>query len=58
MNRKIVSFLIVEHGEGQPVLDDESSAYGWLSIDEALGLQLYPGTKLFFEKIKAGEVTL
>jgi len=58
---KTVSFWLVESVDDQGIvqLDDESSAYGWFTPDEALsGLLLYPGTKLFFEKVLAGEVNL
>lgn len=55
---KTVSFWIVETDESDVVLDEESSAFGWYSVDEALQLQLYPGTKILFEGIKSGAIQL
>lgn len=55
---KTVSFWVVDSMSDVPKLNEESSSFGWFSVDEALGLTLYPGTKLFFEKVKAGEVEL
>ena len=48
---KTVSFWIVETDENQKIILDtsESSQYGWFTIQEALRLKLYPGTKKFFE---------
>lgn len=53
-----VSFWIVDSEPGPPKLNGESSAWGWFDTNEALRLPLYPGTKLFFEKVKAGEIEL
>lgn len=53
-----VSFWLVEVVDGEIKINKrESSNYGWFSLDEALKLKLYPGTKRFFglvrkEKIK------
>jgi ADP-ribose pyrophosphatase YjhB (NUDIX family) len=55
---KTVSFWTVETTSKQLILDDESSQCGWFTIDEALRLPLYPGTKKFFEKVKRSEITL
>lgn len=56
---RTVSFWLVEYkGENSMVLNDESSRSGWFTIDEALGLQLYPGTQILFEKAKIGEISL
>jgi 8-oxo-dGTP pyrophosphatase MutT (NUDIX family) len=55
---KTVSFWVVDSDSHIPTLNEESSSFGWFSIDEAMGLDLYPGTKLFFEKVKSGEVEL
>ncbi|MDP4038559.1 MAG: NUDIX domain-containing protein, partial [bacterium] len=48
---KTVSFWLVETDEHEVKLDEESSDHGWFSVDEALSLKLYPGTKIFFEKV-------
>jgi ADP-ribose pyrophosphatase YjhB (NUDIX family) len=56
--RKTVSFWLVETKDGEIVLNDESSRSGWFTLDEALRLTLYPGTKTFFEKIQRGEISL
>lgn len=53
-----VSFWLVEMSEGDVKLDAESSRYAWVTIDEALSMDLYPGTKSFFEKVKAGEILI
>lgn len=56
---KTVSFWLVETLSDEINLDtEESSNYGWFTIEQALGLTLYPGTKLFFEKVLANEVAL
>lgn len=55
---KTVSFWLVETDEHQIKLDEESSDFGWFTVDEALNLKLYPGTKTFFEKVKSGEINL
>lgn len=55
---KTVSFWLVDTLAGEITLDDESSAYGWFTVDEALALTLYPGTKLFFEKVAKSEINL
>jgi ADP-ribose pyrophosphatase YjhB (NUDIX family) len=55
---KSVSFWVVEAADGKVTLDEESSQSGWFTIDEALKLSLYPGTKSFFEKVRQNEITL
>jgi len=55
---KTVSFWVVESESDVPTLNEESSSFGWFSVDELLGLTLYPGTRLFFEKVKTGEVEI
>jgi 8-oxo-dGTP pyrophosphatase MutT (NUDIX family) len=56
---KTVSFWLVDTLSTQVNLDtEESSDYGWFTIEEALKLTLYPGTKLFFEKVLRDEVKL
>ena len=55
---KTVSFWLVEMKENQKMKFDsgEISEYGWFTVDEALNLPLYPGTKKFFEDIKSGKI--
>ena len=56
---KTVSFWLVDLVSGDLILDPgESSDSGWFELDESLKLNLYPGTKIFFEKVKAGEIKL
>ena len=56
---KTVSFWLVNLVEGELQIDEsETSSYGWFSVDEALAMKLYPGTKIFFEKIRSNELTL
>ena len=55
---KTVSFWLVETTNTEIRLDAESSNYAWVTIDEALSMNLYPGTKTFFEKVKANEITI
>lgn len=56
---KTVSFWLVELMDGEIKLDrSESSEYGWFTVDEALKLTLYPGTKKFFELVKNGEIII
>lgn len=55
---KTVSFWLVATTDTKVTLDEESSAYGWYTVEEALKLPLYPGTKSFFEMVKGGEVPL
>lgn len=55
---KTVSFWLVATTETEVTLDEESSSYGWFTLDEALQLPLYPGTKSFFEMVKRGEASL
>jgi 8-oxo-dGTP diphosphatase len=56
---KTVSFWLVEVVGGELVIDPgEASESGWFSIDEALNMNLYPGTKVFFQKVKSREIEL
>ena len=56
---KTVSFWLVDFVSGKLDIDtSETSRFGWFSIDEALKIKLYPGTKLFFEKVKSGELSI
>jgi ADP-ribose pyrophosphatase YjhB (NUDIX family) len=56
---KTVSFWLVKTiGNSRVTLDEESSRSGWFTINEALKISLYPGTKTFFEKVLAGEVDI
>jgi len=57
---KTVSFWLVETGKNQEIKLDksESSQYDWFTIDEALRLKLYPGTKKFFEDVTTGKLNL
>lgn len=55
---KTVSFWLVASNAVTVNLDSESSDYMWASVDQALAMPLYPGTKTFFEKVKAGEINI
>ncbi|OGY56958.1 MAG: hypothetical protein A2Y84_00710 [Candidatus Colwellbacteria bacterium RBG_13_48_8] len=55
---KTVSFWLVKILEGEIKIEDESSHYGWFTLDEVLELDLYPGTKKFFELVEKGEVSI
>lgn len=56
---KTVSFWLTEIIEGEIKIDEqESSEYGWFTVDESLGLKLYPGTKKFFELVKQKILTI
>jgi len=56
---KTVSFWLVDFISGNLVLDPgEASESGWFSVEESLKLSLYPGTKIFFEKVKTGEIDI
>jgi 8-oxo-dGTP diphosphatase len=55
---KTVSFWLVETDSQNIQLDDESSQFGWYGLEETSQLLLYPGTKLFFEKVINGEIKL
>jgi len=55
---KTVSFWLVTTRDGTVALNEESSQSGWFTIDQALQLSLYPGTKSFFEKVRHGDVIL
>jgi ADP-ribose pyrophosphatase YjhB (NUDIX family) len=54
-----ISFWLVNLLGGEIKIDaSETSNHGWFTMDEALGMKLYPGTKSFFEKIKVGQISL
>jgi len=54
-----VSFWLVNIVGGAMKLDKaESSEHGWFSLEEALKLKLYPGTKMFFELVKEEKITI
>jgi 8-oxo-dGTP pyrophosphatase MutT (NUDIX family) len=55
---KTISFWLVESvGDKEMVFDKtEISESGWFTVDEALGLLLYPATKNFFTDIKEGTI--
>ena len=54
---KTVSFWEVELESGEVKINpDESSEYGWFTLDEALNHKLYPGTKKFFEMLQGGKI--
>jgi ADP-ribose pyrophosphatase YjhB (NUDIX family) len=56
---KTVSFWLVELVGGELEIDPgEASESGWFTLDEALDLNLYPGTNIFFQKVKSGEIGL
>lgn len=56
---KTVSFWLVDLIGGQLKIDpSETSNHGWFTIDDALSIKLYPGTKLFFDKVASGEINL
>lgn len=56
---KTVSFWLAEVTGGEIKLDEsESLEYGWFSIEEALSLNLYPGTQKFFVFVKRGDITV
>lgn len=55
---KTVSFWLVEIIGGEIGIEAESSRYGWFSLDEILELNLYPGTKTFFELVKGGKISI
>ena len=55
---KTVSFWLVEVIGGEIKIEEESSNYGWFTLDEALALNLYPGTQTFFELVKTGKVSV
>lgn len=53
-----VYFWTVDYDNDQAIRIDEDklSDYGWFSLEEALCLKLYPGTKIFFDKVRAGKI--
>ena len=56
---KTVSFWLAEIIGGDLKIDErEASEFKWATTDEALELKLYPGTKKFFEKVKAGKIEI
>lgn len=56
---KTVTFWLTDLIDGDiRMSSEEVLSYGWFDVDEALNLTLYPGTKIFFEKIKSKEIIL
>lgn len=56
---KTVTFWLTDLIDGDIKMNsNEVLSYGWFNVDEALKLKLYPGTKIFFEKIKSKEIVL
>lgn len=57
---KTVTFWLVDFKGAQEIRIDEKklSNYGWFNGNEILKLKLYPGTKIFFQKVKSGEIEL
>lgn len=55
---KTVSFWLVESTSKNITLDEESSDSGWFTIEEALNMSLYPGTRQFFEMVRDRRVIL
>lgn len=56
---KTVSFWIVRYLKGEVKLDKrESSNFGWFTLEEALNLKLYPGTKKFLTLVKSKKIPL
>jgi 8-oxo-dGTP pyrophosphatase MutT (NUDIX family) len=56
---KTVAFWFTESTGGELILDrSEADACDWFTPREALTLELYPGTRIFFEKIIRGEIAL
>ena len=56
---KTVSFWVVNLIGGEMKIDaNETSNHDWFTIDEALKEKLYPGTRLFFEKVASGEINI
>ena len=56
---KTVTFWLTDLIDGDIEIDSgEVSSYGWFDINEVLELELYPGTRIFFEKIKSGEIVI
>lgn len=55
---KTVSFWLVDCADKEVTLDEESSASGWFTVEEALAISLYPGTRQFFEMVRDGKIFL
>jgi 8-oxo-dGTP pyrophosphatase MutT (NUDIX family) len=53
---KTVTFWLVHTTDQKVHLDEESSQYEWYSLEDALKLLLYPGTRIFFEKVARHEI--
>ena len=54
-----VSFWLAEAKNIVVTLDEESSAFAWKTISDALkDLLLYPGTRSFLEKVSNGEIVI
>jgi ADP-ribose pyrophosphatase YjhB (NUDIX family) len=55
---KTVSFWLVDSASKDVTLDEESSASGWFTVEEALNIPLYPGTRQFFEMVRDEKIIL
>ena len=54
-----LSFWLATIIDGKISIDkEESSNYGWFTIDELLNLKLYPATKKFFTLVKSGKIVI
>lgn len=55
-----VAFWLVDVVASNEIVlaEEESSRYGWFSLSRSLELKLYPGTRTFFNKVFAGELSL
>jgi ADP-ribose pyrophosphatase YjhB (NUDIX family) len=56
---KTVSFWLVElKSQDIKANPREVAEYGWFTVDEALKLDLFPGTRIFFSKLKSKEIQI
>ena len=55
---KTVSFWTADVIGGNLDLNRESSGHGWFTVDEALQLELYPGTRAFLEQVQRGDIDI
>ena len=56
---KTASFWLTEIISGKIIIDkNESSIYGWFTLEEAFKLKLYPGVKKFLELVERGEIKI
>jgi 8-oxo-dGTP pyrophosphatase MutT (NUDIX family) len=54
-----ISFWLAKIVKGKIKIDKrESSNYGWFTINEIFNLNLYPGTRKFFNLVERGEITI